>query len=210
MIEKMIYLPILLLIISNIFFATKYFKRKRRKRIMRVYGERTSKIKEPFNEITATSQKNFHLIGNMEKQCKNAVESAENRIDNLEDTIIKALAISNDRLDKLGVDVAFSNDRLDKLEVDVTFMKDFTIKKKASQLRKNIKESLDNKQNKKTFKPKKKPRKQKKRMFTDKEIDQEIRAELGTILFLSPQQMATQQTKAYRRLWYKANKNKNK
>ena len=196
MIEKMIYLPILLLIISNIFFATKYFKRKRRKKIMRVYGERTSKIKEPFNEITATSQKNFHLIRNMEKQCKNAVESAENRIDNLEDTLTKALAISNDRLDKL--------------EVDVTFIKDFTIKKKASQLRKNIKESLDNKQNKKTFKPKKKPRKQKKRMFNDKEKDQEIRAELGTILFLSPQQMKTQQTKAYRRLWYKANKNKNK
>jgi len=191
MIEKMIYLPILLLIISNIFFATKYFKRKRRKKIMRVYGERTSKIKEPFNEITATSQKNFHLIRNMEKQCKNAVESAENRIDNLEDTLTKALAISNDRLDKL--------------EVDVTFIKDFTIKKKASQLRKNIKGSLDQKE---TQKPKKKARKQKKRMFTDMEIDKEIRAELGTILFLSPQQMKIQQTKAYRRLWYKANKNK--
>ena len=192
MIEKMIYLPILLLIISNIFFATKYFKRKRRKRIMRVYGERTRKIKEPFNEITATSQVNFHNIRKIEKQCKQAIEVAENRIDNLEDTLTKALGMSNDRLDKL--------------EVDVTFIKDFTIKKKASQLRKNIKGSLDQKE---TQKPKKKARKQKKRMFTDEEIDKEIRAELGTILFLSPQQMKIQQTKAYRRLWYKANKNKN-
>ena len=162
MIENpMIYLPILLLIFSNLYFATKYFKRKRRKRIMRVYGE-----------------------------------STENRIDNLEDTITKALATTIDRLDKL--------------EVDVTFMKDFTIKKKASQLTENIKDSLDHKGNQKPLEPKKKPRKEKKRMFTDKEIDQEIRAELGTILFLSPQLMKTQQTKAYRRLWYKANKNKNK
>ena len=193
MIEKMIYLPILLLIISNIFFATKYFKRKRRKRLMRVYGERTRKIKEPFNEITATSQVNFNNIRKIEKQCKKSIEVAESRIDNLEDTLTKALG-------KL-------NDRLDKLEVDVTFMKDFTIKKKASQLRKNIKDNLEHKQ---TQKPKKKARKQKKRMFTDEEIDQEVRAELGTILFLSPQQMKTQQTKAYRRLWYKSNKNKNK
>ena len=60
MIEKMIYLPILLLIISNVFFATKYFKRKRRKRIMRVYGERASKIKEPYNLDNATSKSNYH------------------------------------------------------------------------------------------------------------------------------------------------------
>lgn len=194
--EKMIYLPILILIISNIFFATKYFKRKRKKRLMRVYGERTRKIKEPFNEITATSQVNFHNIRKIEKQYKQAIEVAESRIDNLEDTLTKALGVSNDRVDKL--------------EVDVTFIKDFTIKKKANQLRKNIKEGLEHKGNQKPLEPKKKPRKEKKRMFTDKEIDQEIRAELGTILFLSPQQMKTQQTKAYRRLWYKANKNKNK
>ena len=47
-------------------------------------------------------------------------------------------------------------------------------------------------------------------MFTHLEIDQEMRRELGTILFLSAEQMKLQETKAYRRLWYKSNKNKTK
>tara|TARA_R110000851_G_scaffold251369_2_gene403829 strand:+ start:1138 stop:1719 length:582 start_codon:yes stop_codon:yes gene_type:complete len=193
MIEKMIYLPIALLIISNIFFATKYFKRKRKKKKNMSY-EVGGKIKEPYNVTNAHSKANYHTIMANDTRCKNL------------------MAISNDRLDKLEVDVAFiSDDRLDKLEVDVAFIKDHTIKQKAIVLRKRIKDVVENKGiNKNTFKPKKKPRKQKKRMFTEMEIDQEMRKELGTILFLTNDQLKLQEIKAYRRLWYKANKNKNK
>ena len=178
MIEKMIYLPIALLIISNIFFATKYFKRKRKKKKNMSY-EVGGKIKEPYNVTNAHSKANYHTIMANDTRCKNLM--------------------------------AISDDRLDKLEVDVAFIKDHTIKQKAIVLRKRIKDVVENKGiNKNTFKTKKKPRKQKKRMFTEMEIDQEMRKELGTILFLTNDQLKLQEIKAYRRLWYKANKNKNK
>lgn len=185
MIEKMIYLPIALLIISNIFFATKYFKRKRRKKKNMSY-EVGGKIKEPYSVTNNAHFKakknvstNYYKIMSNDIRCKNLM--------------------------------AISDNRLDKLELDVAFIKDHTIKQKAIVLRKRSDGVvIDKGINKNTFKPKKKPRKQKKRMFTEMEIDQEMRKELGTILFLTNDQLKSQEIKAYRRLWYKANKNKNK
>ena len=100
MIENLIYLlPITLLVVSNIFFATNYFKRKRKKNKSMVYGEKRTKIKEPYNVTNAHSKANYHTIVANDTRCKNLM--------------------------------AISDDRLDKLEVDVAFIKDHTIKNKT-------------------------------------------------------------------------------
>tara|TARA_Y100001978_G_C23574147_1_gene375704 strand:- start:423 stop:872 length:450 start_codon:yes stop_codon:yes gene_type:complete len=59
-------------------------------------------------------------------------------------------------------------------------------------------------------KPTKSKKKKKSKIFTDEEIDAEMRLRLGEILFLSPKEIKREQTKAYQRLWYKHSKNKPK
>ena len=56
-------------------------------------------------------------------------------------------------------------------------------------------------------KPSKSKKQKKSKIFTDEEIDAEMRLRLGEVLFLSPKEIKREQTKAYQRLWYKHSKN---
>tara|TARA_R110002167_G_scaffold70465_3_gene198793 strand:- start:7471 stop:8004 length:534 start_codon:yes stop_codon:yes gene_type:complete len=137
------------------------------------------RMKEHYNVTSATSKANYHTIRAIETKWHNAFESIENR--------------------------------LDKLEVDSAYIKNFTIKsedlKKESKIIPDPTEiekkplffsnALKNKKHKSS------------KLFTEKEIDTEIRIHLGEILFLTPSEHKEEYHKAYGRLYYK-HKTKNK
>ena len=172
MMNEVFYIAIVVLVISNTFYARKYYKRKRRKRMG--YG-----AKEHYNVTSATSKANYHTIRSIETNLNNKMETIENR--------------------------------LDKLEVDVAYIKNFTIKADNVNKESTIIPDPSDLQKKPLFFSKAiKPKKHKiSKLFTEKEIDSEMRSQLGEILFLTPSEHKEEYQKAYRRLYYK-HKTKNK
>ena len=172
MINEILFIAIVVLVISNTFYARKYYKRKRRKRM-------GYSAKETYNVTTATSKANYHTIRSIETNLNNKLESIENR--------------------------------LDKLEVDVAYIKNFTIKADVVNKESTIIPDPSDLQKKPLFFSKAiKPKKRKtSKLFSEKEIDSEMRSQLGEILFLTPSEHKEEYQKAYRRLYYK-NKTKNK
>jgi len=135
--------------------------------------------KDLLNVTTATSKGNYETIKAIEIKFNNAFESIQNR--------------------------------LDKLEVDVAYIKNFNIK--SDEVNKQstiIPDPSELKKKPLFFSNAMKPKKHKiSKLFTEKEIDTEIRNHLGEILFLTPSEHKEEYQKAYRRLYYK-NKTKNK
>jgi len=68
MINEILFIAIGVLVISNTFYARKYYKRKRRKRM-------GYSAKETYNVTTATSKANYHTIRSIETNLNNKLES---------------------------------------------------------------------------------------------------------------------------------------
>jgi len=172
MINDFLVLIIIALLISNIFYFRKEYKRKRRKKYS--YGN-----KEHYNVTNATSKANYQTFKAIER--------------------------------RLDTEISRIIDRIDKLEVDTAYIKNFTIKSDTSKSDseiipdpKKVKEPL-------MFfsKSLKDSKVRKSKLFSEKEIDKELRSHLGDILFLTPSEYKEEYQKAYRRLYYKT-KTKNK
>ncbi len=170
--DRLYLITICVLLISNIFYALQYYKRKRRKRM-------GYSAKEHYNVTSATSKANYHTIKAIETKCDNAFESIQNR--------------------------------LDKLEVDTAYIKNFTIKSEGVNNQSTIIPDPNQVNKKSLFFSKSiiKEKTKKSKLFSEKEIDTELRSHLGEILFLTPSEYKEEYQKAYRRLYYK-NKTKNK
>ena len=89
------------------------------------------------------------------------------------------------------------------MEVDTAYVKNFTIKKEDTTT--SIIPDPANIEERplffsKALRPK---RKKTSKLFTEKEIDSEIRSHLGEILFLKPTEYKREYDKAYNRLYYK-------
>lgn len=175
MINDFLVLIIIALLISNIFYVRKEYKRKRRKKYS--YGN-----KEHYNVTNATSKANYQTF-----------KAIERRLDTQISRII---------------------DRIDKLEVDTAYIENFTIKQEETTTSiipnpKDVKNEplgwnklLKGQRNKST-----KGKKQSK-LFSNEQIDLEMRKVIGDVLFLSPSDYTKEYKKAYSRLYYKSKKNK--
>ena len=111
---------------------------------------------------------------------------------------------------KLKTQLEKVENRLDKIEVDISYIKNFTIKTEIEEPATIIPDPSDVVKKPLFFSNSIKPISHKKsKLFSEKEIDTELRNHLGEILFLTPSEYKDEYQKAYRRLYYKT-KLKNK
>ena len=204
MIENIFYFFFIVIFISNIYFINKYLKRKRRKR--------SRYTNEKYNLNSATSKANYHNIKTAEdlEKILNDNGSDKEMKDlakiELDDLNKKKLSVEN----KLKTQLEKVENRLDKIEVYISYIKNFTIKTEIEEPATIIPDPSDVVKKPLFFSNSIKPISHKKsKLFSEKEIDTELRNHLGEILFLTPSEYKDEYQKAYRRLYYKT-KLKNK
>lgn len=174
-----------MLLISNLIFAYNYYKRhKRRKKGFRA--------REHYNVTTATSKANYHTIQSL----KISIENLTNRVDFMQVHLDRCLHWITEKPST-------------KESKDVLPIKPSNPVKQSKPVSEEFKSNIVN-----VLKPKgkKKPVRKLKssKLFTDKQIDTELRKELGEILFLKPSEYKKEFEKAYKRLYYKHITKKNK